>query len=346
MPTIDLEATVKAGKSLSVIAFILTLTLNSILLAMIVRAARGQMADRRRARFLTLAFLTAGDILTGLFSLTDVGMYFHISVSLPPLVYQVSYYFVLFLMPFVYGVAILSLAVEGTRFGRKTAASAAAERPGVLATFVISLVPWILGLLVVTPLCFYPAIPLLDRITSLACICYLLPAVIALCSALFMFCKKHETSLGNQQTQTVALSTVSVHSNPTMYPTVAPLQPSAPPLQYPPPYEPMQGHIANPNEHLAKQYPSNNGLTPTPSSTVNHYNKERVALLIIAVAFSGCVVPCASIQLVPNNQTFWNLPSFWMTFIHELFSWMFYYRSCLLPFLWLTTGTINKPTTA
>ncbi|GFR76525.1 hypothetical protein ElyMa_002214800 [Elysia marginata] len=187
------------------------------------------MAGPRRARFLTLGLLSAGDILDSLLSVVALRFYFKNFFGLSPQFYVVWLYFGNVLMPFVYGVAIICLAVEGTIFGRKAVETGAATQPGAFVTLAISFTPWILGLLVLTPLRFSPAVSYQVQGTPFICLAYLLPAALALGSAVFMFLKKPETSAaspGNQQHQTVALSTVSAHSNPTMYPTLAPSQPS------------------------------------------------------------------------------------------------------------------------
>ncbi|GFR93129.1 hypothetical protein ElyMa_000884700 [Elysia marginata] len=149
---------------LLVVSSLLVWLFNARLLLIIIKASGGLRfiaAGPRSVRLLTLVSLMIGDILAGILSNITIPKCasseneHHESKNLTRSFCKTTNMckiYLVFLLPFVYGVGLILLAAEGAIFRMRLQTNRAVENPGVFISVLVSAIPWLLGIIIVLPL--------------------------------------------------------------------------------------------------------------------------------------------------------------------------------------------------
>ncbi|RUS90470.1 hypothetical protein EGW08_001738 [Elysia chlorotica] len=219
MAAVDYDGRETAWKALIVATIALTLVWNAALFYKIKKAAGGIVAiltGQRGPRHQTLVSLIIGDVFVALFSLvvfariTFENQTFSIIKCRE---YVLSGAYFSYIMPFVYGVGIVVLALEGILYRRRVRTAPASRSPGALVALAVSTVPWIFGLTIALPLnivgvdldsCDFHIN--IGRARAIVYVCHVLPVAMAIFFTIVNICSSQNlsTSVENQQIPPVA----------------------------------------------------------------------------------------------------------------------------------------------
>ncbi|GFO14540.1 hypothetical protein PoB_004104500 [Plakobranchus ocellatus] len=262
MDTIDWDAREKAWKALTTIIIFLIIVENIHLLIKIVRAAGGPanvLMSPRGPRFQTFISLIIGDILVALFPLVIQAMMLFDNIENISCESRVlSQIYLIFIMPFVYGMGLVVLAVECILFRKRMrAASPSRDYRSAIISLAVGSVPWILGVTVALPLCMagvdYCAYGSTEntltvgRQRAMISVCLLLPVAL---DFVFAFANLQNDANPCEPSTFLVLdqcptTTQQRHTNILLNAPSVPAQPSAPCYESPPSYEEVQQGIPN-----------------------------------------------------------------------------------------------------
>ncbi|KAK3722356.1 hypothetical protein RRG08_041959 [Elysia crispata] len=305
MDTIDYDAREIAWKVLIVTTIVLTLLWNAALLYKIVRAAGGVAAiltGQRGPRHQTFVSLIIGDVFVALFTMViRARVLFENDTSLTCRSFVLADFYFQFIMPFVYGVGLVVLAVEGMMFRRRARAAHSSQSPGALVSLAISSVPWIFGIIIALPLTIAGADLdkcqvnfTLSRLRAILYVCQLLPVAMAIFFTSLNTCSTQNVSaaVANEQIPAVVSTVPQGQPGFTGIASRGPEQPTAPPMYSP--YEEIDGDFSHSHPGLTTPPPTASLDQPTthPHHTPNytltqHYQHPHGGQFQHAQPYSG-----------------------------------------------------------
>ncbi|XP_059176856.1 uncharacterized protein LOC131956437 [Physella acuta] len=348
----DDDAYVKTTKALHIVFIILIVLSNGALIFRI----WSQKQFFYSAKYLLLVSLSIGDIFLALYSLViqtwvlfqdlsqrEAGCRLTITAA----VYKT------FLLNFVHGTGLVTLSAEYIHRCRSNRQRTKTQTD-ILSGMFISCIPWMLGLAIILPL----AIVGIDfdtcngwyeisRLHAVYILSFILPAVIAIVTAICASCVKkdlipqQQIELTPQQNQAFSIQSsqwetqdapvcVGYHKHQDQQNDYTPQ--STPQYNYPPQTAPYNNY--------PQQYPPPS--TPAMNNTQFNYvvkgrNYEKNTILSLAFLFFFLVLPQAifyvtyDLNLLENSDLF--LPVVVYTGIHDGLMWLAYLRSVITPLL-------------
>ncbi|XP_059176854.1 uncharacterized protein LOC131956436 isoform X1 [Physella acuta] len=334
---VDVEALQYATKALLIIFIIVITISNGALVIKIMRRKHFLYSPK----YLLLISLAVGDIFLALFALViqakimfqmhelgldgcRIGMYSNVYEN--------------YLLNFVYGIGLVVLSAELV-YRRRSNRPRTTTHFDLIHSFLISSVPWFLGLIIVLPLAMAGQDPdmcrlsfTLERTNAQIVVSMVLPACLALVTAVVVVCFKmdrgyvqHLEMTSGDQTlasgqgtdgivaqhrQQDALNLPPYNANQPYYPPQnPPYYPPQNPTNYPPhnpPYPPQgcyphQGYINNSTNVNNLTVVVNDNVPTIPST--NAIYPEQNKILSLALIFFFLVTPLAVYYLVSLNGT-------------------------------------------
>ncbi|XP_059176860.1 uncharacterized protein LOC131956440 [Physella acuta] len=373
-PDFDFDAYIKTTKALHIVFIIVIVLCNGALIFRIWR----QKQFFYSAKYLLLVSLSIGDIFLALFSMVvstrTLFQDFAIGELTCSLLLTVGVYQT-HLINFVHGTGLVVLSAEYMHRCRSNSQRTKTQTD-ILRGFAISCVPWILGLVIILPLTMaymdmetckgvFP----ISRLQAAGIVSTILPAVIALVTAICVSCIKkdhvpqQQIELTPQQNQ-VFSNQVSqwntqgapvidgYNKQPEMTPQNTHPTPTAPQYNYPPqtaPYTnypqqyPPPSYISPPTYTPAMNNTQVNnvviGLNPNPHITTTPVviNNEKNKILSLALLFFFLVVPQVIFYLAYDlnmdiNHNF-ALPKVAYYSIHDGLMWLMLLRPIFTPLM-------------
>ncbi|XP_059176852.1 uncharacterized protein LOC131956435 [Physella acuta] len=374
MDVLNIDAYIKTTKALYIIFIILIVLCNGALIFRI----WSQKQFFYSAKYLLLVSLSIGDIFLALYSLVILTrLWFHdfsigeatCSLLLTAVVYQA------YLINFVHGIGLVVLSAEYIhrfRFNRQRTKT----QTDILRGLAISCVPWILGLVIILPLLMVGVdletcdeLDNMSRLQAAGIVSTIVPAVIALVTAICVSCIKkdrvpqQQIELTPQQNQ-VFSNQVSqwntqgapvidgYNKQPEMTPQNSHPTQTAPQYNYAPQTSPYNNYLQQcppssymgPPAYNSSYTPAMNNtqlnnvdieLNPNPHITTTPVviNNEKYKILSLALLFFFLVVPQAIFFLAYSLNHNLALSKVAYYTIHDGLVWLMLLRPIITPLM-------------